>query len=108
MGALPTWVEKATQPVQFIWGANHAWTVTEEEQQGLLAYLRTKAPKAVPPRVQIATRPCAVVDGQPVLCDARGNPIVLPTRDGGTDAGATRVDAGARGGLDASMAGDAG
>ncbi|MEY4508003.1 MAG: hypothetical protein RLZZ450_125 [Pseudomonadota bacterium] len=47
MGALPTWVEKATQPVQFIWGANHAWTVTEEEQQGLLAYLRTKAPKAV-------------------------------------------------------------
>lgn len=105
-GTLPSWVQRRTNPPAFIWGKFHAWTVTEEEKQGLLAYLRTKAPKTQPPAVSGPHLACRSEQGQPVLCDNDGRPIEVPRRDGGSDAGAR--DAGMSTGLDAGMLGDAG
>jgi len=77
-------------PPSYPYGEAHSWSVTQEEQQGLVAFLRTKAPQ-----VQAVSgdglRSCGPADAAFTLCDNRGNPIELPGRDGGTDAGAAQT-----------------
>jgi hypothetical protein len=100
-------VKSPSRP-SFVWGKNHEWTANEEEQQGLLAYLRTKAPAVMPGVFDVARRPCSYIDGGAALCDNDNNPIAIPIGPRGTDAGAAPTDAGVPRGLDAGMAGDAG
>jgi len=126
-GTKPAGAAQKTMIPSFIWGMVHAWTVTEEEKEGLIAFLRTQAPKANPATIDYGVQPCpgapAPAAGQmPMLCDNDGKPIALPGRGGdagtpatggGTDAGSsttTPVDSGAAAPADAGVAatGDAG
>ena len=80
--------------------------VTEEEKLGLVAFLRTKTPKANPPTaIDAPAFPCA--DAGPswklVLCDYEGNPIRVPGLSGGVPGLHGGLDAGLHGGLDASV-----
>lgn len=106
-GIRPDWVVESPASPSFIWGKNHVWTANEEEQQGLLAYLRTKAPKVMPPVISVSRGPCRYADGGSALCDNAGEPIAIPAGPSGRDAGVT-IEAGMPRGLDAGMAGDAG
>jgi hypothetical protein len=106
MGKKPESNTMQTRIPAFAWGMFHAWTVTEEEKQGLIAFLRTQAPKASPATIDYGVKPCpgAMIPangGIPPLCDNDGNPVMipgLPGQGGGTDAGtpttSTPVDAG--------------
>ena len=97
MGRKPEGAAMKSQIPGFFWGMFHSWTVTEDEKQGLLAFLRTQAPKANPAMIDYGVGPCP---GAPaptagmiptMLCDRDGNPIALPGQGGG----ATGTDAGA-------------
>jgi hypothetical protein len=113
MGKKPEGAVQRTMVPEFAWGRFHSWQVTEEEKQGLIAYLRTQPPKDNPAMIDYGVQPCP---GSPVssngfptmLCDNEGKPISFG-RDGGTptptsDAGAS--DAGTP--SDAGSDGDAG
>ena len=85
-------VQKTTVP-PFIWGMFHTWTVTDEERQGLVAFLRTQRPKANPATIDYGVQPCsdaavAPASGMPALCDNDGKPIITGTR---VDAGVPRT-----------------
>lgn len=90
-GKKPEGADLQTIPT-FLWGTAHSWTVSEEEKQGLVAYLRTKVPK---PQPLTSSGPRACGDAGPgslaPLCDVNGNPIRLPTRPVSSDAGLTRT-----------------
>jgi cytochrome c553 len=108
-GMKPEGVAQRTRVPDFAWGTFHAWEVTEDEKQGLIAYLRTQTPKDNPAMVDYGVKPCP---GSPVsasgipemLCDNDGNPLSFPGLPG-ADAGATNADAGAS---DAGAVSDAG
>jgi len=95
----------------YLGGMNHSWTVTEEEQQGLIAFMRTLPPKEnFTGGIRLCPGEMPPTDGGlPVLCDNDGNVLKLPgsrapTLQGGIDAGTstTILDAGV------APAGDAG
>lgn len=95
-GEKPEGFAQKTMVPSFVWGMFHSWTVTEEEKQGLIAFLRTQPPKANPAMVDYGVQPCpgapAPAPGQrPMLCDNEGNPISIPR----SDAGVPEPDAGA-------------
>jgi hypothetical protein len=121
MGKKPDNVKMQSQIPAFAWGMFHAWTVTDDEKPGLIAFLRTQAPKANPATIDYGVKPCpgAMIPaggGIPPLCDNDGNPVMipgLPGQSGGTDAGkpstTTTPDAGTTTTSDAGVtAGDAG
>lgn len=105
------------QTPAFLWGKNHAWTATEGELVGLVAYLRTKEPRAGTVGGGSGPYLCPQPDGGippldgglPPLCDRAGN---LLTRSGHArasgDVPTPSSDAGVSRTMDASMAGDAG
>lgn len=99
-GQRPDWVERPMSP-QFAWGEKHAWTVSDEDQRGLIAYLRTKEPKPQPSTGGGGGGGGLYICGDagpnamPLLCNQDGDLIPLPTRPGAGDAGAPRtLDAG--------------
>lgn len=107
-GEKPEWVYRKASIPSFLWGPNHAWTVSEEEKWGLVAYLRTKPPKRQPPSGS-GLRICgdAGTDSPPPLCDLNGNLVVAPGRRDGDAAGLPRTDAGQPRAIDGGMS-DAG
>jgi hypothetical protein len=95
MGKKPEGVAQKTMVPSFAWGMLHSWMVTEEEKQGLIAFLRTQTPKANPATVDYGVKLCegapVPMNGEmPMLCDNNGKPISF-----GGDAGTARPDAGA-------------
>jgi len=92
-----TAVQKSMIP-SFIWGMFHTWTVTEDEKQGLIAFLRTQPPKANPAMIDYGVKPCpgttATAGAMPMLCDNNGKPINIPGRDAGTGRPATPATGG--------------
>jgi len=112
MGKKPEdWVQKSTIPA-FIWGTAHSWTVTEEEKQGLVAFLRTQPPRPQPLHSGGDRVTCIGADAAagPMFCDGDGYPIRLPVRDAGLDASAAPMsgEAGAGEPQDAGAADGAG
>jgi hypothetical protein len=106
MGRKPEWAQENRNSPSFLWGMNHSWTISAEEEQGLIAFLRTKRPKAMARIVEIDTGPivCGVASpgSIPPLCDpTSGKPIALPPVTHGIDAGVTPTP-------DAVPSGDAG
>lgn len=96
-GMKPEGAAQKTMVPAFAWGRLHSWQVTEEEKQGLIAFLRTQTPKANPAMVDYGVQLCpgAAVPadgGTPDLCDNDGNPVSFPGQGG--DAGASELDAG--------------
>jgi hypothetical protein len=93
MGKKPEGASVKTMIPAFLWGTIHAWTVTDAEKPGLIAFLRTQAPKPNPNPIDYGVKSC---DGSPLptmptagqmvmLCDNNGNPINLrPGADAGT------------------------
>jgi len=106
MGKKPEGAAMKTQIPAFFWGMFHSWTVSEDEKPGLIAFLRTQSPKANG-TIDYGVMPCpgtSTADPTKImLCDRKGNPVVIPGQGGGTttgtDAGvtkpATATDAGA-------------
>jgi hypothetical protein len=89
-GTKPEGASVKTMIPPFIWGMIHAWTVTEEEKTGLIAYLRTQTPKANGP-IDYGVMACSgdaglAMAGPGNLCDKNGKPISFPGM-GGRDAG---------------------
>jgi hypothetical protein len=103
MGKKPEGFAQKLPIPPFAWGMSHSWTVTEEEKQGLIAFMRTRPPKAnltTGPGPTICSGARASTDGgRPPLCEADGKPITIPGPrglDGGIGAGmtTTTLDAG--------------
>lgn len=115
-GDKPDGVGQSSMVPSFAWGMFHQWQVTEEEKKGLVAFLRTQAPKDNPATIDYGIMPCADAGRAGPYCDADGKPISFGRRDGGagndtsdagtSDAGVT-VDAVDAGDADASTTGDA-
>lgn len=110
-GMKPANVTQQSMIPAFAWGMFHIWTVTEEEKQGLIAFLRTQTPKANPAMIDYGVKNCdgtplmapgaGGAGGFPMLCDSDGKPLSFPGLPGrGGDAGTsttapvTGVDAG--------------
>jgi hypothetical protein len=89
MGKKPERATQTTMIPSFLWGMFHTWRVTDEEKQGLVAFLRTQMPKANPAMIDYGVQACPgtvpSASGMTMLCDNNGKPINLP---------GTRVDAG--------------
>jgi hypothetical protein len=102
-GAKPEGATQSSMVPSFAWGSFHTWDATDEEKQGLVAYLRTQAPKDNPAMIDYGIMPCTPGTMGPPFCDAEGNPISF-AGPGGQDAG-TGTDAGA---TDSGVASDAG
>lgn len=79
------------EPTSGFWGTSHSWNVTDEEKQGLVAYLRTKPPRSMTPGIGVRTCESTRVDGGPSLCDTLGRPALLPDQDAGIDASTPAV-----------------
>jgi hypothetical protein len=106
-GAKPEGVAQGTMIPSFAWGMFHKWKVTDEEKQGLVAFLRTQAPKDSPAMIDYGIKPCADAGTSMSFCDADGKPIMFGPPGGGgglTDAG---TDSGTSVGLDAGTQSDA-
>jgi cytochrome c553 len=110
-GTKPEGVAQKTMVPSYAWGMLHSWTVTDEEKQGLIAFLRTQTPTANPAMVDYGIKVCAGAPlptdgGVPMLCDANGKPISFGQGGGGgTDAGTTSTTTDSK---DAGVAADAG
>jgi hypothetical protein len=105
MGKKPDTARTQSMIPAFAWGMFHSWTVTDEEKQGLLAFIRTQTPKPTPNPIDYGVEMCAdagaPMGGIPALCDSTTHkPITIPGLNGpaggGTDAGTstTTPDAG--------------
>jgi Bacterial Ig-like domain (group 2) len=113
-GMKPEGAIQKTMIPPFAWGMFHAWTVTEEEKQGLIAFLRTQQPKANG-AIDYGVVPCGDAGaptgtGMPQFCDKNGKPISIPGMGGSRDGGTAAPDAGATttGDAGTTPAGDAG
>jgi hypothetical protein len=114
MGKKPEGAAQRTRVPEFAWGRFHSWQVTEEEKQGLIAFLRTQPPKENPAMIDYGVQACpgspVSANGVPTMfCDNDGKPI--RGRDAGTpaqDAGASDAGVAGDAGSDASVASDAG
>jgi hypothetical protein len=85
-GEKPEGFPQKTDVPSFIWGMFHSWTVSEEEKDGLVAFLRTQAPKDNPAMVDYGVMPCAEQNGgRTEYCDSDGKPLRPPRADAGTD-----------------------
>jgi hypothetical protein len=110
-GMKPEGAAQKTMVPSFAWGMFHSWKVTEEEKQGLIAFLRTQTPKANPAMVDYGVKLCPgapppTAGQMPMFCDNDGNPISVGGGGAGRDGGAAIPDAG-KVGLDAGAAADA-
>jgi hypothetical protein len=95
MGKKPEGATMKSAIPPFAWGMFHAWTVSPEEKDGLIAYLRTQPLKANGV-IDYGIYPCndagfsaSPSGGIPPLCDKKGNPIMIPGLPG-----SSRSDAG--------------
>jgi hypothetical protein len=92
-GEKPEGFAQKSMVPSFVWGMFHTWTVTEEEKEGLVAFLRTQPPKDNPAMVDYGVMLCTgSTAAMPSYCDADGNPLRPPRSDAGTG---TDADAGA-------------
>lgn len=99
-GMKPEALALRTQIPAFAWGRFHSWTVTEDEKQGLVAFLRTQPPKDNPVTIDYGVNPCADAGSTGNFCHHDGSPTPTsglpgpaPIDDGGAlsnvpDAGA--------------------
>jgi hypothetical protein len=98
MGKKPEGAAMKTQIPAFFWGMFHSWTVTEDEKQGLIAYLRTQPAKANG-TIDYGVMPCpgtTTTDPTNIkLCDRDGKPVTIPGQGGTTTTTTTGTDAGA-------------
>jgi hypothetical protein len=98
MGMKPEGVAQSSMVPSYAWGMFHEWEVTEEEKQGLIAFLRTQTPKDNPGMIDYGIKPCPDAGVGGPYCDNDGKPISFGNRDGGApavDAGGGATDAGA-------------
>lgn len=111
MGKKPEGVAQTSMVPAFAWGMFHEWDVTDAEKQGLVAFLRTQAPKDNPAMIDYGIKPCPGAGAMGPYCDNDGNPIMFAGpggSDAGTGAGPSAGDGGTSTVVDAGSTLDAG